>query len=122
MKGKDLKNFLNSVFPFQYRIGMLPDNPDDCSAIMIEPGRPNKEVCGLREDAFQIVVRGSDYGVAEDAISGMYDAIHGLLSVQIGDRTADWILAVQTPFPIGYDDKDRALFSCNFRMHTKPSN
>lgn len=121
MKGTDLKNFINGLFPYTYTVGFMPPEPPDCAMIIFTPGGPpNPDLIGLSEKTFQILVRGADYSKAEDAINQMYTVLHGKDHVVIGNRYVYSIRAIQDPFPIGYDENDRALFNVNFRMETRP--
>lgn len=119
MTGKDLREYLKQVYPYEYRVGFLPEGPANCALIQEEPGDPDRDVAAIEVRAFQIVVRAEDYPSCESAARGIYDAIRNVNHVQIGDQHAHSIRAVQTPFPLGYEG-DRCLMTFNIRITLGP--
>lgn len=99
----------------------IPDSPDNLIATFDVPGPPPPHSMGgtsvnpaLEIHGIQINVRNVS---AEQAQSKMYDIfkeLDGTGGVTLNAREYLYIEAVQTPFLLDRDEKERVTFTCNF--------
>ncbi len=104
-------------------IGRLPATPDQAVGIVGTGGPPPNPKFLLDYPTLQVLIRGGEQGyvAARGKIQLVKDTLLGLPSQDVnGDRWVQ-INMVGDINPLGYDEKNRPLFSANFQMIILPA-
>jgi Bacteriophage minor capsid protein len=102
-------------------VGKLPDGPSKCIAFTDTGGLPSEPRLLLDYPTVSVMVRSSDYVSGYNKIKDIREAILGAPEqVQGGDQWMG-IVAIGNMAFIGYDPKDRPMFSANFRLYVQPA-
>ena len=111
--GVDGLTFQTNLF-----IGTMPDTPDLCVGLYDTGGPPSDEAqSGTHYPTFQARVRGAvgGYKTAYTMAQSIRDNLHQRANQTYNATRFIYIYASGDILFIGKDDKDRPLFSCNFR-------
>lgn len=68
----------------------------------------------LERTRIQLRARATDWSTAEALLMGGHAVMNGLSERAINGRRYYYAIALQSPFYIGRDELDRALFGCNY--------
>lgn len=100
-------------------VGVLPDTPNLCVAL-IESGswrepEPNPD---LEYPTMQVLVRGgtNEYLKARDKMEDIYAHLRDIGQVTVGTTFYGGVWCSSGPTSIGRDERERPVFSANFRF------
>lgn len=109
--------------------GKLRDNPDEVVVIFEYAGQARSDLAENRFPGLQVITRGESEQGGYDAAREKIESIYNYL-VTIGNETKEGnalaagvtinnttylkFSAIQEPFPLGRDEKDRPQFAVNF--------
>lgn len=100
--------------------GFFPqDAIDDCSIILDNGGPGDYYLLDKLELTIQVITRGFDYHETEGRAKVIYGIFNGGKWITLSDEDDGiWIInsssAIQSPAPVGQDDKNRFEFSANY--------
>jgi hypothetical protein len=99
-------------------IGALPENPDAAFALWNYAGSPPLHVKGqaapvLEIPRFQVITRGANFLAGDLKARQIFEALSGF-SGELGGVGYASIRALQTPFFLDRDSRNRARFVCNY--------
>lgn len=103
-------------------ISKLPDKPDNCIMLSDSGGLAANPKWLLDYPDISVVVRGTDYGAAYSKMKAIKDKLLGLPPQQINGDNWDGVIQIGEFGFIGYDPKDRPMFSGTFRLFLEPAN
>lgn len=101
--------------------GHLPDDPDDCIAVIERGGAAPLLVLGETIDVDQpiamIRVRARSYDTGQGKAQAIFALLHGIAEQTLvtGGGLFHLLYAVQSPVHLGRDEKQRHEWSQNFR-------
>ena len=98
-------------------LGELLAAPSKAAVITPTPGLPSiRSYAGavLEQVSVQVRCRASDYPTAENLMASAHGKLNGIKDKDLGGRRYHWIVETQTPFYLGQDENERAVFACNF--------
>lgn len=111
-------------------VGRIPDQPDDCVAVIERPGlAPLMTMTGKgvapvapaeeKSDRpmIQIRVRSTSYITGRSIAYTIFRGLHGIAETTIGDTPVHLLEALQSPHHLGLDEKQRHEWSQNFAAH-----
>ena len=122
---EDIKDMLESsaygvdglAFGTNVFIGTMPDTPDLCVGLYDTGGYPPDEAqSGTYYPTLQIRVRGGAYRAAYLVAQSIRNSLHQITNETYNSTRYIYIFASGDVLYIGKDDKDRPLFSINFRV------
>lgn len=104
-------------------IGKLLDQPNTQVVAYDVPGQNPDPAWLLDYPVVQVMVRGGEDGYRDafQKIRDVYDVLLGIDPQTVNGDRWDGITVLSTPSHIGYDDKNRPLFSANFRIILEPA-
>lgn len=103
-------------------IGKMPDGPSKCVSITDSGGLPSDPKWLLDFPTVSMLVRSSDYLSGYNKMKDIREAVLGIHApLTIGGDVWRGIVAIGNFAHIGYDPKDRALFSANYRLYVEPA-
>ena len=104
-------------------IGRLPTSPDTAIACIKAGGRSPFPHLLLNFPSVQVMIRGSSggYEAAEAKARAVVDALLGIPSQTINNDDWGGITQLGDVISLGFDEKDRPIFSCNFSIIMEPS-
>lgn len=101
--------------------GFLPASPDNCIAMIGNASQTigdQRDVPGLMFPRFQLIIRNTDFDLAEQEMYALRDILHGIINLALPVVTPEIrilrIHADQEGAPIGQDAQGRFEFSINF--------
>lgn len=103
-------------------IGKMPDSPANCIVLSDPGGLAANPKWLLDYPDIAVVVRSDSYADAYAKMKQVKDKLLGLPNQEINGDHWDGIIQVGEAGFIGYDPKDRALFSGTFRLFLEPAN
>jgi hypothetical protein len=110
------------VFADTLHVSREPAGPDDVVTLYDTGGTPLlTDHDELREHTIQIRVRSTEYLDGYQKQQDIFEAFLGFLPVDIGDYNYPGLWATTDILPIGRDDNDRFLFTCNYRALRQPT-
>lgn len=116
----DIKDYLESFaiasFGTDLFISKMPDSPDLCICLYDTAGEapdPTMEIPHL-----MVHIRGGEgqYITGYAKAKEVFDALSGLSNEELGSTHYVGVWAISDITSLGYDDKNRPLFSMNFRI------
>lgn len=113
-----IKYYLNQNNVQTIYISFKAEEPDDCTTIFIVPGLAPDFKHDYDNDGIQIVDRGNDYDSAQNRANSTYSILHGTGTMTISGIHFVSIRALQKPFLLRYDERNRAEFVCNYVIET----
>lgn len=104
-------------------VGKLPDIPDQSVACVDTGGLSPFPSIALNFPSVQVLVRGKpgDYVGAHDKGRAAIDAVLGKGVTTVGGDEWQGITEIGDLAFIGYDEKNRPIFSANFQIHVEPA-
>ena len=123
---EDVKDLLASsaasvdelIFGTNLFIGAMPDYPDLCACLYDTGGPPPDEaVMGTYYPTFQARVRdgAGGYKTGYALAQSIRNALHGLTQQTVNGTRYIYMYATSDILHVGKDEKDRPLFTINFR-------
>jgi len=113
--------FGNPAAVWPIYISKMPDAPDNCIVLSDSGGLAANPKWLLDYPDIGVVVRGKDYGATYTKMKDIKDKLLGLPPQVInGDNWSGVIQVGEFGF-IGYDAKDRPIFSGTFRLFLEPA-
>ncbi len=106
---------------WQIIISKLLDKSDQCIALYDTGGLTPNPRWALDFPGVTIHVRGKDYLSTYDKAKQVRDVLLGLPSQVINGDNWDGVLQIGETMFLGYDQKDRPMFSLNFRLFLEPA-
>lgn len=104
-------------------VGVLPDSPDNCVALLGLSGMPtNADIKELEFPRFQALIRNTNYSTGADKMAAVRSALHVLIGEQLANYRVLRCHAWQEGGSIGQDDKGRYEFSINFEAEVMAQN
>lgn len=103
-------------------VDVAPDQPDTLVVVRQNGGPPPDGIHPYDTVRVQVWVRGDrDPRTAHDLSYAIFDELHGLSSVDVGDPATRIVscFAQQPPTFIGRDDSQRIRYSHNYLIHVK---
>lgn len=104
------------------KISKLVDEPDRVIAIFDVGGNRPDPRWLLDYPHVQVMVRGKTYGETFTKMKDVFDALQGRYPGTVNGDNWDGIFANTHPAHIGYDEKDRPIFSVTFKLFVEPAN
>lgn len=108
--------------------GRMPDQPDDCVAVLDNPGDPpmltfDKATSNYYYSSVSVRVRSFDYDTGWGIMFNIMTYLHGLGQLNSVDNTSYYgvIKAMNDPQVLYWDKNDRAIFFINFEVQRKPN-
>lgn len=103
-------------------IGRLPTSPDTAIACVTTGGISPFPHILLNQPSVQVLVRGAPNGyvAAEAKARAVVDALLGIDSQNVNGDFWGGIRQLGDVASLGYDDRDRPLFTCNFSIIVEP--
>lgn len=114
--------FGNASASWPIYISKLPDAPDNCIMLSDSGGLAGNPKWLLDYPDISVVVRGGDYAGAYNKMKAIKDKLLGLPNQDINGDHWDGIIQVGEFGFVGYDPKDRPMFSATFRLFLEPAN
>lgn len=121
----DIKDILESsqhavgTFGTDIFVGMMPKAPDACICIY-DTGSWRQPETGFscQYPTIMVKIRGprGNYTTGYAKAKEVFDALHATYNETWNSTLYVFIIAIQDPFFIGYDENNRPLFSVNFRI------
>jgi hypothetical protein len=96
-------------------IGTLPDENNNCLAVIDTGGMESDHDVPIAEFTFQVLIRNSVYSDGRDLIDDVYNALNQVANVTLDSTYVYTIIAVNPGAHIGRDDAGRDMFSINFK-------
>lgn len=121
----DIGNYLQSegigTIGTDIFLGLLPDTPDNCVALLEVEGKPPYLAYGVDEErpVLQVKVRNTQYAAGRSKIEDVVTLLHVLHNTTLGGKRYLSIVAAQSPYSMGYDTSDlivRHLLVVNFNI------
>ena len=97
-------------------VGFMPDSPDNCVVVTQTGGTPPEVTVDLEYPGVQVRVRNTSQATGKALMNTIYKLLHQVTNTTIEARLYHSILATQSPSYLGKDQKNRALFVCNFKI------
>lgn len=115
-------NFASSS-GWSLHVGRLATSPDSCIACVDTGGLSPYPHIALNFPSVQVLVRSNpgDYIGAHDKARDVIDALLGAGYAVINGDKWGGITQIGDLISLGYDDKNRAMFSANFSVRVEPS-
>ena len=119
----DVKDVLDDAalgtFGTDLFVSKLPDSPDACVCVFDTGGFAPESGYVYERPTVQVQVRGAvgAYEAAYNKAVAVKNALHDLHNQSWGVSRYIGIWAMSDVLHLGYDDKNRPLFSVNFRIH-----
>lgn len=110
----------NPVWPIY--ISRMPDKPDNCIMLSDSGGLAPNPKWLLDFPDISVVVRGKEYGEVYNKMKAIKDKLLGLPNQDLNGDHWDGIIQVGETGFIGYDAKERPMFSATFRLFFEPAN
>lgn len=103
-------------------VGKLPDAPSKAVSISDTGGLPSDPKWLLDFPTISILLRSSDYLTGWNKMRDIREALIGIPGITVvnGD-TWRGLIAIGNMALIGYDPKDRPMFSANYRLFVEPA-
>lgn len=102
-------------------VGKLPDAPTKCISISDTGGLPSEPKWLLDYPTVSVLLRSDAYDTGWSKMKDIREAILGLAPQSIGGDFWSGVIAIGNMAFIGYDPKDRPMFSANFRLYVEPA-
>lgn len=102
--------------------GWMPESPDACIAVYEyagrEPERTFTATPTVRRPRVQAVIRAAKeaYAAAESKARSVWSALESVVGVTINGKLYHSVMALQDPFFLRRDEKERIYFVCNFEV------
>ncbi len=113
---ENLESYLQSSLPtVAIRMDALSPTPDTQVVIMGIGGKATIRSSMVEQD-YKILVRSATYTTAYSTMNSVYTLLQGAGNVLA--TPTQIIKAISTPYYIGRDENQRALFSCNFMVRS----
>jgi hypothetical protein len=100
-------------------IGTIPPQVDNCVAIFQSGGVEPTTYLDIIKPTLQVLVRNTNYEIAQQLSYEVYDALHQLYGITTGSTEIYTVFALQEPTDIGEDEASRAIFTCNYVFEIK---
>ena len=102
-------------------LGRLPDEPDTAVALFETGGEAPVNTMGgglyeVEQPRLQVLTRGASYSATHALAMSVWLVLEATTNDTLSATLYYRITAVQSPFPIERDSKDRIVFSQNFRV------
>ena len=102
-------------------LGRLPDEPDTAVALFETGGEAPVNTMGgglyeVEQPRLQVLTRGASYSATHALAMSVWLVLEATTNDTLSATLYHRITAVQSPFPIERDSKDRIVFSQNFRV------
>lgn len=103
-------------------LGRMPEDPDTCAAIYEYGGESPMSVMGgsamppLEQPRIQIASRATGYSSARTLALDAWSALELIMDEDLSGVRFHRVQAIQSPFPLERDSKDRVIFAQNFRV------
>ena len=97
-------------------VGFMPDSPDNCIVLTLTGGMAPEITVDLEYPGVQVRLRNASHGTGKALINTIYSLLHQITNTTIEGRMYHSVLATQGPSYLGKDQKDRAVFVCNFAI------
>jgi len=101
-------------------LGRMPEAPDTCVSVYQTAGRAPTDVFGgdtappIENPGLMIHVRAVAYSDCQALAEDVMKTLSKVINEALSGTTYYKVAAVQSPFALDRDDKDRMVFSCNF--------
>ena len=100
-------------------IGTLPANVDNCVGIFQSGGVEPTTYLDVIKPTIQVIVRNTNYETAQQLSYQIYDLLHQLYKITMGNTEIYTVFALQEPTDIGEDETGRAVFTGNYVLEVK---
>ncbi len=100
-------------------IGTLPANVDNCVGIFQSGGVEPTTYLDVIKPTIQVLVRNTNYETAQQLSYQIYDLLHQLYKITMGNTEIYTVFALQEPTDIGEDETGRAVFTGNYVFEIK---
>lgn len=109
------------VFGDTIHIGKEPTSPNNCVTLYDIDGLPVPDLCGdiNEQKTVQVRLRDVSYLDGWSKIQAISDAFNARANEVIGGTFYESIMIDSGPFHLGYDEKDRVLFSLNLKIERR---
>jgi hypothetical protein len=102
----------------------MPDQPDDCVAIIDNPGGPpllalKKLTNNYHYSSVSVQVRNTSYSEGWEVINNIWQFLHGHSDETIDGTYYTLIRAMNDPQVLAYDQNDRVIFLVNFEVQRR---
>lgn len=104
----------------------MPDQPDDCVAIIDNPG--DAPMLGLKKlsnnyhySSVSIQVRNTDHDTGWGIINDIFQFLHGHSNATIDSTYYALFRAMADPQVLAYDENERIIFMVNFEVQRRSS-
>lgn len=121
MKVQDLKEFMDTNFPYKYYPNGFPaESQEDCGAVKITGGSVETYIPNLKKPSIQVLIRAKHPRDAEAKSLEIYDGLNGKEFFFIGSTYVAFCLADQAvPIHLGKDENGNTIYSINFTCKVK---
>lgn len=104
-------------------VGRMVDDPDTIVTMMDTPGKNPNPKWLLNEPTIQALVRGGkdDYSGGWSKAKEVQDVLLGITPQVVNGDRWDGVLGMGDVTFLKYDEKNRPIFSVNFRMYVEPA-
>ncbi len=102
--------------------GRLPDDPDACVALFETGGSPPSHTLGpdavapMENPRIQVLVRSVAYADASSLIVDIWKQLEQVTNDTLTSTLYQRVEAVQSPFPLERDTRERLVMVCNFAV------
>ena len=104
-------------------IGVLPDAPDACIALLEIPGSPPEETMRplpvAENQTLQVLVRNPSFSTAQDTARALWLDLQRLIEVDLSGTRYHAVRSPQSPFLLERDASRRNVFSCTYTVSRK---
>lgn len=122
---EDIKGFLEAetalalTFAANLFVGQMPESPDACVCVYDTGGYPGEANFVYQRPTCQVKVRGNKgaYKVAHELAQSIRDTLHALHNETINDARYIGIWMETDVLSLGPDERQRPMFTINFRVH-----
>lgn len=96
-------------------LNKLIDSPDNQVAISLGSGAQPSTYVEIARPTVQVLVRNTDSDDGWDKMLAIFSLLHQKYdTINMGDTDVMKIDALQEPSPLGQDESERYIFTCNF--------
>lgn len=101
--------------------GYLPDEPDNCIAVLDTGGSEPDNYLPTKEPTFQVFIRWASYSTGKAKLDAIRTALHKQENTQLipSGEYFYFILAMSEGGHLGRDESARDTFSINFHCRTR---
>ena len=101
-----------------FAYGFPPQGADTAVALLDGPGRPEavRPLAELGDFDVQVISRSRQPAEAAQRADTVMVMLHGLTVTDLGTWLVQYAVAVQTPYPMGYDSRGRYEYVNHYRI------